>query len=178
MLIRGVRRPETGVHKRYLEFGIYLVQETEEPERNVLLAADFEVANSAVTDTRLSRCRCQGVHIVLAINNEHRTAVSGVDLVVAMQGSVEKSLGYSLRVRFACAGSVAEIGVLHIHLGRLMWELLTLRVKHVEYAGIFEILNVVERSRTRTLNGLRDTTHIEATRRVLQHDMQQLSQLR
>ena len=125
-----------------------LVQEAKEPERDILLAADFEIGYRAVADTGLSRCGSQSIHIVLAINNEHRTTVGGINLMIAVQGGIEESLGYGLRVRFACAGSIAEVGVLHIHLGRLMWELLTFGVKHVEYAGILEVLNVVERRRT------------------------------
>ena len=59
------------------------VQEAEEPERDVLLAADFEVADGAVADTRLAWRGSTSVHIVLAIDDEHCTTIGGVDLVVA-----------------------------------------------------------------------------------------------
>ena len=96
------------------------------------MAANFEVADSAVADTRLAWRGSTSVHVVLAINDEHCTTVGGVDLMVAVQGGVEERLGNSLLVWFACASSVAQVRILHIYLSRLERELLALGIKHVQ----------------------------------------------
>ena len=101
-----------------------LVQETEEPERDVLLATYFEIGYRAVADAGLLWCGCQGVHVVLAVDDEHRTTVSGVDLVVAVQGGIEESFCYGLLVWLAGASGVTQVRVLHIYLSGLKRELL------------------------------------------------------
>ena len=84
-----------------------LVQEAKEPQWDVLLVADLEVADGAITDACLAWRGGKCIHVVLTIDDEHRTAVGGIDLVVAVQGSIEERLGYRLLIWLACASSVA-----------------------------------------------------------------------
>ena len=99
-------------------------------------------------DAGLLWCSCQGVHVVLAINDEHCTTVGCVDLVVAVQSIVEERLGDGLAVDIAYRSGKAEVGVLHIYLGRFERELLALGIKQIEKTRIFEVLDIVHRGGT------------------------------
>ena len=142
------------------------------------MTADFEVGDGAIADAGLLWCGCQGVHVVLAIDDEHRTTVGGVDLVVAMQGGIEECLCYGLLIGLACASGVAQVRVLHIYLGRLERELLALWIEHVQQARILEVFNIVHCGRTRAIDGVCQTADVETARRLLEHEVEQFAQLR
>ena len=112
------------------------------------MAADFEVADSTVADTRLAWRGGTSIHVVLAIDDEHRTTVGGVDLVITVQSIVEERLGDGLAVDIAYRSGIAEVGVLHIYLGRFERELLALGIKQIEKTRIFEVLDIVHRGGT------------------------------
>ena len=155
-----------------------LVQEAEEPQWDVLLAADFEIGDGAIAYAGLLWCGRQRVHVVLAIDDEHRTTVGGVDLVVAVQGGIEECLSYGLLIGLACASGVAQVRVLHIYLGRLERELLALWVKHVQQARILEVFDIVHCGRTGAVDSLSQVADIEAAWRLLEHEVEQFAELR
>ena len=141
------------------------------------MAADFEIGDGAIADAGLGWCSRQGVHVVLAINDEHRTTVGGVDLVVAMQGGIEECLCYGLLIWLAGASGVAQVRVLHIYLGGLQCELLAFRVKHVQQARILQVFDIVHCGRTGAVDGFSEAADIETAWRLLEHEVEQFAQL-
>jgi len=83
------------------------------------------------------------MEVKFVVNDVCSVAVALIDAVVLPKHIDEECLHHLLLVYLDRIDGVHQVGVVHHHLGWFLWELLPVRVNHVDESRISKILDVV-----------------------------------
>ena len=161
-------------------YNIILVEESENPERNLVAFADVALVDGI---ERLCLALQFGavlgnLELQLLVDEEGAEVAVLVHLVVFPERVAEEGLQHVMLVEAAGVETVHEVGVVQQHTGGFLGEFVAFPINHVDQSSLLQILDVMHHCRSRHAKFLGKLTHVRHRTTAGGQKIEQLLNLR